>query len=158
MPVAVWMGKGVSRRRSGVFMMLWMGRESDAQSRCSDLAKGVCETLQSHLRKLLPASPPAASFTSLIYRDRCATRTEKRLFILMRAFSHRESAFKMLSRAVLNSLYFSESRNHGQSDSHRLYCAFLMKHDCFHWTKEVHASVSKHTLWTARNGWRSKSY
>ena len=97
--------------------------------------------------------------TSLIYRDRChATLMGKRLFIFMRAFFQKERAFKMLSRAILNSLYFSESRNHGQKDSHRFYCIFLMKYDCFHWTKKVHASVLKYMLCTARNEWKSKSY
>lgn len=116
---------------------------------------------EGHLRDpaVSPEEPAASFSTSLIYKDRChATLREKRLFIFMRAFSQRERAFKMLSRAILNSLYFSESRNHGQKDSHRFYCIFLMKYDCFHWTKEVHASVLKYTLCTARSEWRCKSY
>lgn len=41
----------------------------------------------------------------------------------------------MLSRAVLNSLYFSEVEITAKATVTGFIIAFLMKHDCFNWTK-----------------------
>lgn len=66
--------------------------------------------LQSCLRNMLPAD--SCFYT---YKDKChAVLMEKEITHIYEIFfSRKKELFKMLSRTILNSLYFFVSRNHG---------------------------------------------